>query len=50
MDSAGLGELLASHTTVTRQGGSIKIANLTKRVSNLLAIAKVLTVRRARGG
>jgi anti-sigma B factor antagonist len=44
MDSAGLGELIAAHTSVTRQGGSIKIANLTKRVSDLLAIAKVLTV------
>jgi anti-sigma B factor antagonist len=44
MDSAGLGELIAAHTTVTRQGGSIKVANLTKRVSDLLAITKVLTV------
>jgi anti-sigma B factor antagonist len=44
MDSAGLGELIAAHTSVTRQGGTIKIANLTKRVSDLLAIAKVLTV------
>jgi anti-sigma B factor antagonist len=44
MDSAGLGELIASHTTATRQGGKIKIANLTKRVSDLLSIAKVLTV------
>jgi anti-sigma B factor antagonist len=44
MDSAGLGELIAAHTTVTRQGGTIKIANLTKRVTDLLAIAKVLTV------
>ena len=44
MDSAGLGELIATHTTVTRQGGTIKVANLTKRVSDLLSIAKVLTV------
>ena len=44
MDSAGLGELIAAHTTVTRQGGTIKVANLTKRVSDLLSIAKVLTV------
>jgi anti-sigma B factor antagonist len=44
MDSAGLGELIAVHTTVTRQGGAIKVANLTKRVSDLLSIAKVLTV------
>ncbi len=44
MDSAGLGELVASHTTVTRAEGQVKVANLTKRVSDLLAITKVLTV------
>lgn len=44
MDSAGLGELIASHSTTTRNGGHIKIFNLTKRVSDLLAITKVLTV------
>jgi anti-sigma B factor antagonist len=44
MDSAGLGELIAAHTTVTRQGGKIKVANLTKRVTDLLSIAQVLTV------
>ncbi len=44
MDSTGLGELIASHTTVVREGGSIKVANLTKRVSDLMTIAKVLSV------
>lgn len=44
MDSAGLGELIASHTTATREGGKIKVANLTKRVSDLMTIAKVLSV------
>jgi len=44
MDSSGLGEVIAAYTTVTRQGGTIKVANLTKRVTDLLAIAKVLTV------
>ncbi len=44
MDSSGLGELIAAFTTVTREGGSVKITNLTRRVSDLLAIAKVLTV------
>ncbi len=44
MDSAGLGELIASHTTVARAEGQVKVANLTKRVSDLLAITKVLTV------
>ena len=44
MDSAGLGELISAHSTATRSGGSIKIFNLTKRVSDLLVITKVVTV------
>jgi anti-sigma B factor antagonist len=44
IDSAGLGELISSHSTIRRSGGHIKIFNLTKRVSDLLAITKVLTV------
>lgn len=44
MDSAGLGELIASHTTIKREGGQVKVANLTKRVADLLSITKVLTV------
>ncbi len=44
MDSAGLGELIAANTTVTRQGGVVKVANLTKRVSDLLVITKVINV------
>ena len=44
VDSAGLGELISVHSTATRNGGHIKIFNLTKRISDLLAITKVLTV------
>jgi anti-sigma B factor antagonist len=44
MDSSGLGEMIAAYATVTKQGGVIKVANLTKRVSDLLSITKVLTV------
>ena len=44
MDSAGLGELISVHSTATRNGGHIKIFNLTKRVTDLLAITMVLTV------
>jgi len=44
MDSAGLGELISSHSTATRAGARIKLFGLTKRVSDLLAITKVLTV------
>jgi anti-sigma B factor antagonist len=44
IDSNGLGELVASHTTVSRHGGHIKLSGLTKRVQDLLAICRLLTV------
>jgi anti-sigma B factor antagonist len=31
-------------TTVSRQGGQLKLLNLTKRITDLLAITKLLTV------
>ena len=44
IDSAGLGELVRTYTTVSRQGGSLKLLNLTKRIEDLLSITKLLTV------
>ncbi len=44
VDSAGLGEIVRTYTTVSRQGGSLKLVNLTKRITDLLAITKLLTV------
>ncbi len=44
IDSAGLGEIVRTFTTVSRQGGSLKLLNLTKRITDLLAITKLLTV------
>jgi anti-sigma B factor antagonist len=44
MDSAALGELVAAHGTVTKNGGQVQVFNLTKRVSDILTITKVLTV------
>ena len=44
IDSSGLGELASSFTSVGRAGGEIKLLNLTKRVKDLLAITKLLTV------
>ena len=44
IDSAGLGEVVRTHTTVSRQGGSLKLLNLTKRIEDLLSITKLLTV------
>ena len=44
MDSTGVGELIANYTTVKRQGGQLKLLNLTDRIQNLLVITKLLTV------
>ena len=44
IDSSGIGELIANYTTVSRQGGQLKLLNLTDRVESLLVITKLLTV------
>jgi anti-sigma B factor antagonist len=44
IDSAGLGEIVRTYTTVSRQGGSLKLVNLTKRITDLLSITKLLTI------
>jgi len=44
IDSAGLGEIVRTYTTVSRNGGSLKLLSLTKRIQDLLSITKLLTV------
>jgi anti-sigma B factor antagonist len=44
IDSAGLGTLVALHTSAHTAGGIIKLAHLTKRVGDLLQVTKLLTV------
>ena len=44
IDSSGLGTLVALHTTAHNAGATIKLANLTKRVGDLLQVTKLLTV------
>jgi anti-sigma B factor antagonist len=36
--------VVRTYTTVSRQGGSLKLLNLTKRIEDLLSITKLLTV------
>jgi anti-sigma B factor antagonist len=36
LDSAGIGELVCSHTSVRKQGGQLKLANVNKKVQELL--------------
>jgi anti-sigma B factor antagonist len=44
VDSAGLGEVVRCYTTVSRKGGKLKLLHLTKKIQDLLAITKLLTV------
>ena len=44
IDSGGLGTLVALRTTALNAGASVKLANLTKRVGDLLQVTKLLTV------
>src|SRR4026207_1957430 len=44
IDSAGLGEVVRTFTTVSRSGGSLKLLNLTKRITDPLSITKLPTV------
>ena len=44
IDSGGLGTLVALYTSATQAGATIKLANLTKRVGDLLQVTKLLTV------
>lgn len=44
VDSSGLGAIMAAYTTVTREGGALKLANITGKLQDLLSITKLLTV------
>jgi anti-sigma B factor antagonist len=44
VDSSGIGELVSSFTAVNKEGGSLKLLNLTQKLQDLLAITKLLTV------
>jgi anti-sigma B factor antagonist len=44
IDSSGIGELIANYTTIRRDGGQLKLLNLTDKIQNLLVITKLLTV------
>ncbi|MFB3923718.1 MAG: STAS domain-containing protein [Terriglobia bacterium] len=44
LDSVGLSTLVASYTSTRRQGGDLKLLNLTKRIHDLLQITRLSTV------
>jgi anti-sigma B factor antagonist len=44
IDSAGLGELISTYTTLRNKSGDVKLLNLTKTAKDLLQMTKLLTV------
>jgi anti-sigma B factor antagonist len=44
MDSAGIGELVATYTAVNNAGGDLKLVHLGRRVHDLLIITKLYTI------
>lgn len=44
IDSGGLGTLVALYATARNHGSVIKLANLTQRVEDLLAVTKLVTI------
>ncbi len=44
LDSTGLGEVVRSYTTLKKEGGAVKIVNLTNKVKDLLSVTKLITV------
>lgn len=44
IDSSGIGEVVSAYTTVTNQGGNLKLCNLSAKVSDILQITQLITV------
>jgi anti-sigma B factor antagonist len=44
IDSSGVGELVHTFTTVAEHGGQLKLLSLTKKIRDVLAITRLLTV------
>ena len=44
IDSSGIGELVSAFTAAKKQGGELKLLNLTKKIHDLLQITKLITV------
>ncbi len=44
IDSSGIGELVASYTTVTNRGGRMKLFGIPPKVNDILQITQLITV------
>jgi anti-sigma B factor antagonist len=44
MDSSGIGEMVASYTTVTNRGGQLKLSRLSPKINDILQVTQLITV------
>jgi anti-sigma B factor antagonist len=44
IDSSGVGELVSAYTTATNRGAKLRLANLPKKVTDILQITQLITV------
>lgn len=44
IDSSGLGEFVAGYSSLRRSGGSLRLANISQRISSIMTITKLYTV------
>ena len=44
MNSSGLGMLISGLTTMKKEGGNLKLANVTDKIQSLLLITKLVTI------
>ena len=44
MDSGGLGQLVQCNVTASKNGGALKLLNMTKRLNDLLVLTKLATI------
>lgn len=44
IDSAGLGELVAAHKAVTKEGGSIRLTNMPSKLYNVFGMTQIITI------
>lgn len=44
VDNAGLGEIVRCYTTLSRKGSELRLLNLMRKIEDLLAVTKLLTL------
>lgn len=44
IDSSGIGEMVACYTTVTKNGGHLKLLRLSPKINDILQVTQLITV------